>query len=240
MPGLKEYQSKTLAPGWLQDPAGRAFLESLGARKDALAALAKEAVKASLPTLCPVDALGELGTECGIDRGAAESEAAYRKRVRAAWDQWKWAGTSYGLLLALYYAGYTPSSGKVVIQTQKGRQHELRVDFDPAVNGPDDAVITTDIGAVVLGGSPQLWSQFAVLFVSPLPPAWVSTPPADASAEVESIRTLIRRWKPGHARCVALKVTPIDLWDFPTETWEPTTELWNEAGTTTTWTPPSG
>jgi hypothetical protein len=215
MPGLKEYQSKTLAPGWLQDPAGRAFLESLGARKDALAALAKEAVKASFPTLCPVDALGELGTECGIDRGAAESEAAYRKRVRAAWDQWKWAGTPYGLLLALYYAGYTPSSGKVVIQTQKGRQHELRVDFDPAVNGPDDAV-------------------------SPLPPAWVPTPPADASAEVESIRTLIRRWKPGHARCVALKVTPIDLWDFPVEVWEPTTEAWDEAGTTTTWTPPSG
>jgi hypothetical protein len=240
MPGLKEYQSTTLAPGWLQDPAGRAFLESLGARKDALAALAKEAVKARFPTRCPADALGAIGTERGIDRGATESEAAYRARLRAAWEQWKWAGTPYGLLLAFHYAGYTPNSGKVVIQTQKGKQHELRADFDPAIHGPDTGLVTTNIGAVALGGSPQLWSQFAVLFVTPLPPAWVPTPPADASAEVESIRTLIRRWKPGHARCVALKVTPIDLWDFPVEAWEPTTEIWDEAGTTTTWTPPSG
>jgi hypothetical protein len=238
MPTLKEYQSRTLAPGWLQDPAGRAFLEGLGARKDALAALAKEAVKARFPTLCPTDALAEIGTERGIDRGATETEAAYRARVRAAWEQWAWAGTPYGLLLALYYAGYTPGSGKVVIQVQKGWQYELRSDFDPAVHAPEDALVLTNLGAIVLGGSPQLWSQFAVLFAPPLPPAWIPTPPADGSLEVESIRTLIRRWKPAHARCVALKVTPVDLWDWPSEPWDPTAEIWNEAGTTTTWTPP--
>jgi hypothetical protein len=245
MPGFREYQGRTLAPGWLRDPrdiggAPRSFPEALGLVKDALSARTKEAVKARFPTIAPADALGAIGEERGIDRGATETEAAYRARLRAAWDQWRWAGTPYGLLLAFYYAGYAPSSGRVILQVQKGWQYELRTDFDPAVHGADEGLVRTNIGAVSLGGVPQMWSDFAVLFVPPILPAWSPTPPADASPEVNTIRTLIWRWKPAHARCTTLKVTPVDLWDFPIETYEPTTEIWDEAGVTTTWTPPTG
>jgi hypothetical protein len=197
-------------------------------------------VKARMPTLAPVDALAKIAAERGIERGQTETEASHRARVRAAWDSWRWAGTAYGLLAAFFWAGYRPTSGRVVLQTQKGKQIELRADFDPAIHAPESALVTTDLGVVHLGGSPELWSQFAVLFVAPVIPLWVPTPPADGSSEVNTIRDLIVRWKPGHMRCVRLRVTTVDLWDYPSETWEPTAELWDEAGITTDWTPPAG
>jgi hypothetical protein len=236
MPTLKDYQAKTLAPGWLQDPAGLAFLGALGARKDALVALAKEAVKARLPTFAPDDALAEIGRDRDIERGPGEPDASYRARLRIAHDTWRWAGTAYGILLELYNAGYTPISGRVVIQTQKGKQHELRADFDPTVHGPD-GVVTTDLGTVHLGGSPELWSQFAVLFVNPIPARWTPTVPADGGEEVERIRRIIRSRKPAHARCVRLTVSPGTTWGL-NMTWGSFT--WGGGGAQTVWTPPAG
>jgi hypothetical protein len=188
----------------------------------------------------PFDALAIIAAERGIDRGATESEASFRSRVRSAWDVWRWAGTPYGLLLAFYWAGYRPTSGKVVLQTQGGKQHELRADFDPTVHTPENALVVTNLGLVHLGGTPELWSDFAVVFLSPTPPSWLPTPPADGSAEVEAIRRLISKWKAAHARCVRLRVSTVDLWDYPAETWEPTTEVWDETGVTSDWTPPAG
>lgn len=240
MPSFSDYQATNLAPGWLQDEAGEAWLRAFGAAKDELVARAKEAVKARFPTLAPADALSLIGEERGIDQGATESEASYRLRVRAAWDAWKWAGTPFGLLSALYWAGYRPSSGKVLLQVQLGKQYALRDDYDPAVHSPDEAVVITDLGTVHLGGDPELFNQFAVVFVPPTPPHWLPTPPADASPEIEQIRRLIVRWKPGHARCVSLQVTQVDLWDSPVEPWDPTDELWNEPGANVAWTPPVG
>lgn len=246
MPSFETYQSETLAPGWLRDPAGSAFLKAHGARKDAHVALLKEAAKCGFPSTCPPDALALLAAERGIDRGPTETEAAFRERVRRAWDLWRWAGTAYGMLLVLYHAGYRPSSGKAVLQAQGdpvagGKQYELRADFDPALHAPENALVITNLGVVHLGGTPaELWSDFAVLFTPPVLPAWLPTPPGDGSPEVNGIRGLISRWKPGHARCVRLRATTIDLWDLPIEAWEPTTEIWDETGVTTDWTPPAG
>ncbi len=186
----------------------------------------------------PSDALPIIGAERGLDRSPLESEASFRRRLQSAWDIWRWAGTPFGMLLALYRAGYTPTSGKVVIRTQKGYQHELRPDFDPDLHKPEESVITTNIGTAHLGGSPELWSQFEVLFAPPPPPAWLPTPPADSSVEVNTIRALIRKWKPAHAQCVSLQAAYRELWDYPKEPWEPTTEVWDEPGANVLWTPP--
>lgn len=237
---FEEYQSRTLAPGWLQDPDGLGWNGALGAQKDILTAAAKEAVKARFPELAPEDALQLLAIERGIDRGQTETLEGFRGRVLGAWDVWRWAGTPFSLLAAFWWAGYTPASGRIILQTQLGKQHELRADYDPFVHDPQDAVVTTDIGVVHLGGVPELWNQFALVFVPPTPPGWLPTPPADGSAEVTAIRRLIVRWKPAHAQCVSLKVSTQELWDFPTEVWEPTTEVWDEAGVETVWTPPVG
>lgn len=241
----RDYQ-KALAPGWLRDEWGEAFLGAFGALKDWLASVAKEAVKARMPRLGPPDAIAELGRERGIERGAAEAEASYRERVRAAWDTWRWAGTPYGVLLAFFWAGYRPASGKVVLQAQAGKQYELRTDFDPALHAPEEALVVTNITIGDLGGpgGTTFWSKFAVLFVNPLPPAWIPTPPADGSNEVNAIRRLISRWKPGHALCVKLAVVGGRLWGYPPD------DLWNSypaqtwaqvgSGVNATWTPPSG
>jgi hypothetical protein len=436
MPNFETYQTVDLAPGWLQDQWGRAFLGALGARKDAHVALLKEAAKCGMPSLCPVDALALLGAERGIDRGPAETEASYRGRVRAAWDTWRWAGTPFGLLAAFYWAGYRPTSGKVVLQTQGdavagGKQYALRDDFDPVLHDPSlppairtnlllrsqefndaawgkanvsttpdstaapdgsttaetltktanafasayqtsivvdqgqtytvsayvkagtlgsaslriisgandasrvvdlaggaiipggsnsgfvaatatsvgsgwwritmsvtaaaatmavylypgdlrDAVagsiygwgaqletgssatayiptagttawvddisplVITDLGVVHLGGAPaELWQDFAVLFVNPLPPAWIPTPPADGSIEVDGIRSLITRWKPGHERCVKLAVAGGRLLGYPVDdTFNTyagqTIAQVGGSGIAATWTPPAG
>lgn len=246
MPTFAEYESAQLAPGWLRDPWGTALLKARGAQKDWLADTLKQGVKARMPGLAPLDALPLIGRERGIPRGRTETVDSYRARLRAAWESWRWAGTPYGILTAFYWAGYRPTSGRVAIQIQGdaaagGKQFELRADFDPLVHAPETALTITDLGVVHLGGSPaELWQDFAVLFLSPLPPAWVPTLPADGSDEVIAIRDLILRWKPGHSRCVRLRASTVDLWDWPVETWDPTTEVWDEAGVQTDWTPPAG
>jgi hypothetical protein len=215
MPNLETYQSVDLAPGWLRDAWGTAFLGAFGKRKDAHVALLKEAVKARFPSYGSADALALLAQERGIVRGQTETEASHRARVKAAWEAWLWAGTSYGMLTAFYWAGYyTPTAGKVVLQTQKGKQYELRSDFDPTVHTPENALVYTDLGTVHLGGSPELWSQFGVFFVPPLPAGWSPAPPADGAAEMDAIRALIVAWKPGHMRCVRLQAStgPIVGW----------------------------
>jgi hypothetical protein len=154
------------------------------------------------------------------------------------------------MLLAFWHAGYRPASGKVVLQGQGdpvvgGKQWELRPDFDPAVHAPEQALVITDRGTGSLGGTPApLWSDIAVLFVNPLPPAWVPTPPADSSAEVEHIRRLIARQKPGHTRCVKLQVVGGRLWAYPADDLFNgyAGQTWTQVGSgvTATWTPSSG
>lgn len=241
MTTFSEYESQVLAPTWLQNSLGSLYLRSRGAQKDSLLDHMKQAVKARMPALCPQDGLWPLGRERRIDQGPGESDEHYRARLAAAWDVWGWAGTPYGLLLAFYWSGYTPTSGKVVVQSQSGWQYELRADFDPAAHSVNDAVIRTNIAPVHLGGLPsELWSDIAVLLWNPLPLAWHGTFPLDASDEVEHIRRLILAWKPAHCRCVKLQTTGNELWDYPVETWEPTTELWDEATNGVAWTPPVG
>jgi hypothetical protein len=245
MPTFEDYVKTDLSPAWLREGAGAAYQGTLGARIDAHVGLLKEAVKARMPSLGPSDALALLAAERGIDRGTTETEASHRDRVKKAWEIWRWAGTPIGMLIAFYWAGYRPTDGRVVIQTQGdatagGHQFELRTDFDPAIHAPEDSLIATNIGPISLGGAPaELWQDFAVIFTNPIAASWGGSLPLDASLEVDNIRGLITRWKAGHSRCVRLRATTIDLWDLPLEPWDPTTEPWDEAGATTDWTPPT-
>jgi hypothetical protein len=211
--------------------------------QDTISRLAPNALATVTEGAAPLDALALIAVERGIPRGQTETEGSHRSRVWAAWDSWRWAGTPYGMLLAFYWAGYRPSSGKVILQTETERQYALREDFDPAVHTPENALTTTNIGPVSLGGSPELWSQFAVLFVDPLPKSWAPTPPADGSPEVSAIRSLVAAWKPGHMRCVKLAVVGGRLLGYPTDdtfnTYTGQTIGQVGAGVSATWTPPA-
>ena len=95
-----------LAPPWLQGPRGRALLEGWGSGLDEYASWLATGVLARWAAIAPEDALNLLGTERGLTRYPGESLESWRSRVLGAWDFWSWAGTEYGLRVALGQLGY--------------------------------------------------------------------------------------------------------------------------------------
>jgi hypothetical protein len=213
------------SPSWLQGPLGAAWAGAVGSAKDEIASRAKQAVKASLPLICPADALAVIGEEVGLPRGIVEPEASYRSRLAAAYEAWVWAGTPYGLLRAFQLAGY-PS---VLVQCQSGKQFTLG-----AGGALADLAISSMAAPVHLGGSPsELWSDLAVLITKPWP-TWWSGAPADGTNDQKAAAALIVKWKNAYNRCVKLTVVDGPTWGIMT--WGAFT--WG-GGTNTVWTPPA-
>jgi hypothetical protein len=180
---------QSLCPTTHQRPTAQAFQAALGDVEDSLIDRAKQAVKARFPLLAPPGALTAIGVERMMPQGASEPTAAYAARLTDAWQSWANAGTPFGMLRQFWSTGYT---NVVLAQVRGGKQYTL------------DAA-----GALVIssGGSwtptyvgDPFWSKFDLLFVSPLPAAWVAGGvPSSTSSEADFIRALIRSWKPGHA-----------------------------------------
>jgi hypothetical protein len=101
----REWQRR-LAPPWLQEGAGRRFLEGLGEAKDGLAEHVRQAVLARMIQRAPEDALALIGEERSLPRFPGEFTEAYRARLLAAWEFWRQVGTLPGLALWLRAAGY--------------------------------------------------------------------------------------------------------------------------------------
>jgi hypothetical protein len=232
MSTFADYESLTLAPGWLQTPDAKSYLANRGAAKDALIQECKDAVKCRFPTLCPDDALPALSRERGIDRGPGESSDVFRARLLQAWNIWTWAGTPYGMLLAARAAGYP----NVILKTQGGMQYQLQTTL-AGVPG-SDLIIATTPGTVHLGGTPsEFWNDFAALVMTPFPSWWGGVAASDGSPDQKAFAALVKKWKPGHTRCVQLKVIDGVAWGVGGLTWGSFT--WG-AGTVTNWTPPVG
>lgn len=87
----------TLQPTALRGTWGEAWAVSLGTEKDALLALAKEAVRARLIDEAPSDALDLIGADRDLERGRSEADASWRDRIAGAWESWSWLGTRYGI-----------------------------------------------------------------------------------------------------------------------------------------------
>ncbi len=107
----RQYQSGVM-PGPLRGPVGRAWSEALGAFKDTLVELAKDAVYVGAPSdpdglgrEAPSDALPRLCDDAQLLRLFGEGESAWRARIAGAWDSWGWLGTGYGLGYALSLIG---------------------------------------------------------------------------------------------------------------------------------------
>ena len=151
-------------PSWLQGPYGNRWLAAHGAVKDVLAERMRQSAKADMPTLAPPDGLSFLGLERSLERGPAETDAAYALRVRAAWDTWEWAGTAYGVLGALAVQGYPYA---VLAQVNR------RMFWLDPVTG---ALVVTHLpaGSWAIDATPAFWSKFQVIFPAPLPTAWLA------------------------------------------------------------------
>jgi hypothetical protein len=172
-----------------------------------------EATQASFPGKCASDALPGISAELQIPQGAGESEAAFRTRLLDPWSAWARASWPVGLLLALYYDGYT----NVVIVQQNGLYYTLTTPpaADPLASlnsGTLSALIApltsmpNPTRAAIPQASPwcafdndiEVCSRFAIIL--PTPPAFF---PPDATALANLQRT-IRLWRPGKATCMGI------------------------------------
>lgn len=187
MTAFRDYIPGFLAPAWLLRPKGRALLQAFGSVLDEGLTRARDGVKARFATTAPSDALGDIAFERGLPRGPGESAAAWALRLKQAFEVWSWAGSPYGVLRAMYTAGYKP---QLVIG--QGLEYELDTStgLTESTNnwgGPFDFT----------GRGTAFWSTVVLYFpTSRWPASWTTAgaPPAQTSDEARMLLALARRW----------------------------------------------
>lgn len=95
-----------LYPTFLRGPWGRRWGAAEGGALDALLDAAKRAAKAGFVAIAPSAMLPLLAVDVSLDASPDESDNSLRARIRGAWEAWSWAGTRYGVSVAVGLLGY--------------------------------------------------------------------------------------------------------------------------------------
>lgn len=186
-----------LMPPWLRKAAGEAFLGAIGDQIDVLATKAKDATKTAFVREAPSDSLNAHGWARSFERFVGEGDSAYRARLALAWSWWSSAGTKdapledggtgglQGLLEAALGASVT-----VQVKAYHPFRGPLRRDY-----WSEFWVVLQDVpwtrrtwGAPAAWGDGETWGSSAT------------------RAEVEMLKTLVRRFKAAHEWCPAIVV----------------------------------
>jgi hypothetical protein len=205
---LKTYRqyAEELSPTVLLGTWGARFVVgSIGLMADLIAQRAREARKASLLTAesIPTDALPLKGYERLSPRYPADTDATYKARLIDSWERWKQGGSEQGMIAELEAYGLTDIS--IVLDSEwdwDGEEYWSRfwvVIKGHAWTGPR---LIGDAGSM-LDGTWTLGSS--------------ATP-----EEVNAVRSIVRRWKPGHMICsYIIPVLNEATWDAeqPDGTW---------------------
>jgi hypothetical protein len=215
---LNAYQLQQVAIGkkirWMSDPYGLAWLAAMGASKDFLVDLAKQAVKCRMPGLSPLDALALLGQERGIFQAPGESSAAFAVRVINAWQAWQLAGGAWGILYQLALRGYTTAYLAYPNGQVWGPSAGVTATVPPTISqGPVWNMSPIDGQAGPVGGPPDPFGRFwnrTLLFFYPVPASWTNivNPPtsstAPTAAEISTISQILKRWGAGHSAKIGI------------------------------------
>lgn len=183
-------------PTWLCAPNGRAWVDGTQAVKLGLLARAKDAVKARFPDFASGAGLDAIGRDRGIERAPGESDEAYRPRLKAWLQTWRWAGTRRGLLTALAAAGLS-----------NVRIYER---WDLAAAGilpPVEGELRNRFYVVV--AQPHGWTfrRWDSGWVYDAPPGATLDSDDATVNDVERIRRIVRMWRPAHAICAGVIVS---------------------------------
>ena len=201
-----------LAPSWLTTEDGEKVLFSLGLMMDAFAERARQGALANMPSYCPEDALAPIGRERRIIRGINESAETYAERLLPWLDDHAVRGNAWKMMDQL--RGYCGVD--MMIRTVDVRGNW----YTRAANGSlsyllDQANWNWD------GAAASQWSRFWVV-IYPSASLWTVGPTWGAAAlwggawgtagytwgstatpdDVQSIRSIVREWKPAGTRCV--------------------------------------
>ncbi|HUB09472.1 MAG TPA: hypothetical protein VMB50_20880 [Myxococcales bacterium] len=200
---LYQVHQPAIAPRFLSGAYGAAWLAAHGQQKDFLVDRAKQAIKARLPGLGPLDALAAIGLERGIAQGPTESSSSYATRLRQAWQAWATAGSAWGILLQLAAMGYASAYVVYPNGRQYGPSSGVTVTNPPALlKGPVWAMSSEDGQADGLNDHiARMWNRSLLLF-SPAPASWSGSPPSPGSGwsdELNTLRAVLTSWGAGHA-----------------------------------------
>jgi hypothetical protein len=194
--------ARDLAPTWLRGSWGGSLVECIGFIFDTIQEANYEAGAADCleaPTFPGGEALALKGSERSIERYPAESDAAYKARVKGAWEAWPQAGTDGGLLSQL-------SAGTFTAALKEMRDW----DWDGvAANWSRFWTIITDHGWVrTHWGDGRTWGAGT----------WGSTA---SQAEAQTLLRIIRKWKPAHTVPITIVVMEPVTWaaEQPDGTW---------------------
>lgn len=206
-----------LLPSWLTSDDGERVVGSLAAVKDLFVERMRQGLLARYPSYTPPTGLPYLGRDRGIVRGIGEPEASYRVRLLRYLDDHKIRGNPFALLEQL--RAYCGGDG-IRVRTVDRRGNWFTIDRD----GTRDFTLGTgNWDWDPLPASPQ-WARFWVIIYptadglpwgpaagtfGPAGGAWgsaIGTPgytigTTATTAEVASVRTIIRQWQPDGTRC---------------------------------------
>lgn len=201
----------SVAPPWMRRDVGEKYWRAVGEMMDAERERYREATLASFPADAPADALASIGRDVGLPRAAGESDAAYRVRLRLAWDAWGGdntpvtgkgggAGSHLGLLNALKALGLpTGASGMTIVQ-QNGRYSQLDGSGNLVLGSLMNCIHRIDLTGIIniqpgwtFDGRDEFYSAFGIVF-----PADVAALTAN-SLLAAGLHEAVRKWRPGKA-----------------------------------------
>lgn len=196
------FQSGT-APAFLAETQGEGWWLVWGHVKDAWREGAREATKATLPSLAAPDALGAYAAERGTERYPLEAEADYRTRLAETFDRYALLGTPTGVTEAVEAS---PDVSDVLYREawQWEAGSPLWARFWVVAQTTFSTPIAWGASGYTYGGDPTV--LFGVV--------------AGVDA-VDFIRRQISRWKAAHARLVwcALKMGDAHVFGEPSVSW---------------------
>ena len=191
---------RDVSPPWLQNDTGLNWSEAFGTIKDGATYALKEGVQQKF---CDYGQFASLLLQLQdryLDEPYNESISITRNRIKNAWKTWGYAGTEYGIKMALQHAGYSFDS------------IEIRTGSTPPAGWT----------------TPHGWWDFWVIIRPPLPfdtslwnyinyeadtPPWsiyydtsIYFVPDGPELEIARVKNLINKWKPTHANLVAILV----------------------------------
>lgn len=220
---------------------------------DALDAIVRRGMRATMPGLAPEDALQYIGKGLRLLRGPDESADVYAQRLSRAWDDWRLAGLAWGMLEQLRAYCY-PHAVRVRIVTDLGNTYTIDRDGTRSFVkrtawdwDHEDPRIRTR--------ARRPWSRFWVLIYpttgTPKKPWDRTSDLGDADlwengaigegnqtigstaspADVFAVRRIVRTWKPAGGTCVSILIVFDDTAFDPTDTAPPLPDgTWHDFG----------
>lgn len=201
-----------LAPPWLSQPFGLAYLQSHGLGRDAMTEAYKDAVLVRLVKVCPPDALPLIGRDRGLPRYPHESGLTYRRRIAGAWRSYKRAGTKGGVVSALRDAGVEA----IVYEPWE-------TNADPAFEDWYWYHVLVPAPGITLGDgtwdSPGTWDEAG---------GW-----DDSGGDIiATVRAVCSKWAPAHSKLATITlILGGGTWDDPPGLWQNETGTWNDSTT---------